>query len=262
MRVLALLLLPIVGVSAIADTSLTCWDEGANGPLVDLLFGSASLGVSNLGGLGGYDSSLPNCGANPNPTHGKHCFGYYAPGTDMIIEFNNLIPTLWEGQPVMMRITNISQYTPWNIGYNRINEEFGVINVMGGSGVALEITLHLQNDGSPVFLPAFAITFYDFDMGAGTGTNERSIEYVTACQQSYVLTSQDLFGLTPSIELFEQTRGPFVITNVPIGDPNVNSQTVGDATYDQSVWTGTPAINCTTARALYIGIDEDNPTVA
>eukprot|EP00966_Prymnesium_polylepis_P324924 7380921-Prymnesium_polylepis.1 len=239
----------VSGLSSLLDTTATgtrCVKRNAE--FVNLYFATATLEISNLGGLGGYDpdktpdavnscaycrcdavttnpqqgiTSDSVCGPVPVPYSGACCQSLNQYGEPPVVLFTNL--GVYQGRNISLKVSNASGYEPNNVGWNRINDEFGVLNLIGGTQAGFYFELLYEDDNSPAVLPGFVLTFYDFDMGAGTAAYpDRSIEYVSACGATEVLTSDELFGVPKSLELFNDTRGPFTIANVPtaISDPN------------------------------------------
>ena len=175
MRKLMLTLLTVRGVAG-----LNCRPVGQ---YIDLKFETADLIVNNLGELGGFtlppgittgvettDTGFSVSGTGnsmiqtyPDPPGNGDSLGLIVPGM-VFFDMGNV-----SERPVFMYISNSSYYKPKSVKNNKLNGQFGQINLNLNETVDLTFEFYFQDTfvasgaQEPAVMPLFFFTFFDFD---------------------------------------------------------------------------------------------------
>jgi hypothetical protein len=80
------------------------------------------------------------CGRVPSPYSGAYCQQLtWPPDTPPVVEFHGV--GTFDGRTIMLRVSNTTGYDPNNVGWNRINGDFAVLNILGGTQTAFQFEL-------------------------------------------------------------------------------------------------------------------------
>ena len=146
---------------------------------IELNFSAATLRSNNLGGMGPGPSECNDALSTDHQNQSFQCGFHDLDDTHPYYRkmvFGNVVSAATSarlGGVVDLVISNTTEYSPYTVKYNGLNEQatFGMLNVKTGSidHVTLKFELHLRPPGgeegpkTPILMPYVKFSLFDFD---------------------------------------------------------------------------------------------------